>query len=458
MRKFVAHGSVLLGSRHVRAVGHLLTGTAATVVLSLLSITLAARALGPQNYGVLAIILSLGQACERLISFQSWQPLIRYGATLDPVADRQPLRALLKFGLLLDLGGSLGAWAIATLLAAASHVVLGIAWPMVALAGTYLASLMFNFNGFDTAVFRLFGAFRLSAHLQVVTALLRLAGSAIACMLGAGLWGFILVWAITQAFGPLLNLALALRILRRHGIGGIARAQLAGIADRFPGLWRFTWGANLSLTIWASAQQLDTLIVGWLADPVSAGLFHIAKRVSRIVQQVGSQVEAVIYPELSRMWAAGRRPEFLRLLLQTEGVLAGFGAACWLGAFLLGGWAIAVTAGPHFAGAGPLLTVQILAAALSISGAASRAGLLAMGRQPAVLRTVLAASCAFYLSVAPLIFWLGAMGANVAHVLFGATWLCGLTLSLRAGLRAQPADPLREKGAPVALATAVTVS
>ena len=84
---------------------------------------------------------------------------------------------------------------------------------------------------------------------------------------------------------------------------------------------------------------------------------------------------------------------------------------------------------------------------LTISGAASRAGLLAIGRQPAVLRTVLAACCMFYLSVAPLILWLGAMGANVAHVLFGMTWLAGLSLSLRAGLKRQADSSSRVHGA-----------
>lgn len=134
------------------------------------------------------------------------------------------------------------------------------------------------------------------------------------------------------------------------------------MTERFPDLWRFTWGANISLTIWASAQQLDTLIVGWLADPASAGMFHVAKRVNRVVQQVGSQVEAVVYPDLSRLWAAGQRTTFVRLVLQTEAILATFGAACFAAMFLLGGWAIRLTAGPRFAAAAPLLTVQIFAA------------------------------------------------------------------------------------------------
>jgi O-antigen/teichoic acid export membrane protein len=436
-------GRALSAVRHqrVRAVGHLLTGTSATVCLSLLSIALAARSLGPKEYGVLALILTLGQACERLLSFQSWQPLIRYGATLDPEAKRDDLRSLYKFGLMLDMMGSVGAWATASLLSIGAHFVFGISWAATGTALLYMVSLLFNMNGTATAIFRLTGHFRTIARLQVITAVARLAASALAFALGAGLTGFVIVWMATQILGTLLNILVGMRTLHWQGTARVLAASLTGMSSRFPDLWRFTWGANFSLTIWASAQQLDTLIVGWLADPASAGMFHIAKRVSRVVQQVGSQVEAVVYPDLSRMWAAGQRKKFRRLILQTEFVLASFGAACFVGALLLGDWAIEVTAGTRFAAAGPLLTVQIFAVALTISGAASRAALLAMGRQPAILRTVLAAASTFYGLVAPLIYLMGAMGANMAHVLFGTVWLVGLTLSLRQGLKEERPAP-----------------
>src|SRR5690348_11512404 len=111
----LARGFASLRNRRVRAVMHLLTGTSGTVVLSLLSITLAARALGPREYGILALILTLGQACERLLSFQSWQPLIRYGSTFDIESESDDLRSLFKFGLMLDFAGSAAAWLVSSL-------------------------------------------------------------------------------------------------------------------------------------------------------------------------------------------------------------------------------------------------------------------------------------------------------------------------------------------------------
>src|SRR3546814_8834235 len=83
--------------------------------------------------------------------------------------------------------------------------------------------------------------------------------------------------------------------------------------------------SDLSLTLRSSAQQLDTLLVGALADPASAGFYHIAKQVGRMAQQIGVHVQAVLYPDVARLWAAGAIQEFRRAILQVEVMLAAFG-------------------------------------------------------------------------------------------------------------------------------------
>ena len=424
-----------LSHRRVKAVGHLLTGTSVTLALTLVTIALTARLLSPALYGILAMILTLSQASERLLSFQSWQPLIRNGATIDLKEDQSSYFALLKFGWLLDIGGSIVAWAVASGLAVAAHFLFGMSPENMGYTLLFLTSLLFNFNGVATAIFRLTDQYRTIARLQMANALVRLIFIALAYVADAGLLTLIIIWTITQIIGSLSNFVCAMRLLPSPGFRRLLRTSVTGVNSRFPGLWRFALGSNLSLTLWSSAQQLDTLIVGWLADPASAGLFHIAKRISRIVQQIGAQVESVIYPDLSRLAAAGRRLAFVRVVIQTELLLAAFGACCFLTILIVGGPLMHLALGSQYAGAVPLLTVQILAVALTISGAASRAGLLALGDQRAVLRTVVACTLAFYCTVYPLISELGAMGANIAHLAFAAVWLGGLAVYLQRAIK-----------------------
>ncbi|HLZ79629.1 MAG TPA: hypothetical protein VKQ09_09835 [Sphingomonas sp.] len=50
--------------------------------------------------------ISFTRAIERLVSFQSWQPIIRFGAHLEDDEGAGELKPLLKFGFLLDIVGA----------------------------------------------------------------------------------------------------------------------------------------------------------------------------------------------------------------------------------------------------------------------------------------------------------------------------------------------------------------
>ena len=161
--------------RRAANVGHLLTGTFVTMAITLVSVALAARSLGPHDYGVLALILNSAQAIERLVSFQSWQPLIRYGAVLDGPEHRQDLLSLLKFGLLLDVAGAVAGWLLASALALIAQFFFDIDRATMILALMFACTLLFNLNGMPTAEFRLNDRFRIVATLQVLNAAIRLA-------------------------------------------------------------------------------------------------------------------------------------------------------------------------------------------------------------------------------------------------------------------------------------------
>ncbi len=416
-------------------IAHLLTGNFLGSLLGLVAFALAARALGLEAYGQLALVLAFTRVIERTVSFQSWQPIIRYGASLTDPEHRDDLRALLKFGLLLDISSALSAWIVAI------AVIYGAAWifrwsqETVHLLTMYSTVLLFQVSGMPTAVQRMAGHFRLLAYGQLANTLLRVALCWIGFMVGAGLTYFAVVWGATQVLGSATRMFLAMRTLRRQGVHGVLRAPMKGLTYRFPGIWNFAWSSNLSLTLRMSTQEVDTLLVGALADPSAAGLYHIAKRVGRFGQQVGVQAQAVLYPDVVRIWANGRIDELKRVVLHTELVLLAFGIAATLFLFVSIDPLIFWTAGPEFAGAANLALVQMVAVALVISGSAARAALLGMGRQNEVLRIVIVATIAFHVTAVLLIPAIGPMGGNIAHIVLGIIWVVGLGISFRQALK-----------------------
>lgn len=436
MRKFIQlwTGNVTL-RRRLADIVHLLTGNFTASLIGFAAFALTARAIGAEGYGILALIYAWTRAIERLTTFQSWQPLIKYAAGLDAKTQRGELAALYKFGLVLDGTGALAAFLLSAGFAWFAGSVIGLAPETRGLIVLYSTTLLFHINGMPTAVMRLAGQFRMLAYGQVAGAVFRFTCCLVAYVLGGGLFVFALIWMAVQIFSSLLLLAMASRELFRQGISDILVAPLRGITVRFPGLWNFAWSSYLSLTIRASAQEFDTLLVGALADPVSAGMFHIAKRIGRLAQQAGVQVQAVLYPDVARLWAKGAAEDFKRVIQQIELLLGALGLALvgffWLAAEPILRW----TAGPDFIAAAPLLLVQSIAIACSLAGIALRSALLAMGRQQSILYLMLVGTAGFYATALLLIPSIGAMGANFAHIALSLILLIGMLLTFRWALR-----------------------
>lgn len=421
--------------RRLKNVSQLLSGNAVTGLISIAAAALAARALGATDYGILAMIISFTRAIERLVTFQSWQPLIKYGAELDSPERLPDLRALLKFGLALDIAGAVLAWLLATLIALAGEHLFHWSDAISAVIVIYCLQLLFNINGTATAILRLYGRFSSVAYVPLLSSTVRLACCGIAFVEGAPIETFVLIWMGTNIMGWLTLLAVAFHELRRQGVRGVVRAPLKGMAGRFPGIWGFAWTTNLSFTIRSSAEEVDTLLVGSLADPTSAGLYHIAKRFGRLTQQLGVHVQAVLYPDVARLWAKGAVQAMMRAVLQVELLLAACGLLAIVMIFPVAEELLSWTAGPEFAAAAPLLITQMIAATLMMTGFGARSALLAMGRQRHILSTVIVAIGGFYATALLLIPTIGAVGANVGHIVLGLIWLVGLTYHLRRAVK-----------------------
>lgn len=434
-------GLILQGWReetilHTRLIniGHLLTGSLFGSIIGMIAFVVTARALGPTDYGVLALAYSYGRVIQLLVGFQSWQPLIKYGAELQEAGQHDDYRSLLKFGLLVDVAAAVTAFVLAVGLVLLFGPLFGVSKGAVLLVLIYSTTLIFQINGFPTAVMRLAGRFWLVAYGSQLNTILRLVLCLIGLLTSAGLMYFVIVWTVTQIFGALVFLTLAFVEIHRQGVHHLLSAPLSGISTRFKGLWAFTIGSNVELTIRSSAQ-FDTLIVGALAGPTAAGFYHIAKRLGRVVVQCGVQVQAVLYPDVARLWAKQDLASFRRTILQMEILLLSFGVAMVVGTWLCIEPVLRWTAGAEFIAVAPLATVQMIAVGMTLSGSAVRTALLAMGRQPAVLKIVLGATLVFHITALTAIPLIGAMGANVAHVSMSAVWLTALMLVYRKALK-----------------------
>ena len=248
----------------------------------------------------------------------------------------------------------------------------GIGEDTVELVVIYSTVLLFQINGLPTAILRLAGRFRLVAYGSIVGGIARLVLCSVGLLAGAGLLYFVVAWTVSQALGSARSAQPGSPGNPATGGARLLSAPLKGVTKRFKGLLSFTIGSNVELTVRSSASEFDTLLVGAFTDPAGAGLYHIAKRLGRVVLQIGVQVQAVLYPDVARLWAQGALGEFRRTVLQTEIMLAAFGFAMVAGTVLAVQPVLDWAVGAEFAAAGPLAMVQMVAVAITLSGSALR--------------------------------------------------------------------------------------
>src|SRR3546814_16715530 len=101
-------------------IGHLLSCNFLSSLVALVGVAIAARALGPAAYGIMTLIVSYTRLIERILRFESWQPLIKYAADLNKAAVRAAPRRLYAFGLALSVSATLTAALTSALLSVAS--------------------------------------------------------------------------------------------------------------------------------------------------------------------------------------------------------------------------------------------------------------------------------------------------------------------------------------------------
>lgn len=418
------------------SIAHLLSGSGANAVIMAVSTMIAARTLGPQAYGILALVLTIGRLSERLLRFESWQPLIKFAAEPDVERDPARMSELMLYGLLLDIGSALLSAGLTIVSGYVLAPVIHLSASDMPLVAIYAVAIALNIRGMPTAALRLNGQFRTLAYVQLLASLMRLGFATIALVLGLDLLAFVIIWTLAQVIDSTLFLVLGLRSLKQTDIPSPLRASVRGLGTKFPGFMGFAWSTNVSSTLRTLTQEADTLLVSAFAGSNAAGFYHIAKRIAKVAQQVGSMVQAVLYPDMAKMWARAQFAAFRKMVGRVQLALASVGVIILGTVWVFGDLLIKLAFGNDFADAYPLLMTQLIAVVLIMHSAPSRSALLAMHKPGFVLITAIISTILFFAVTLLSLPRFGAIGANYGHIAFAGFTAIAMDIAWWRGSRA----------------------
>ena len=424
----VANLRWLLGSRGVNA------------IVSIFYIAILTRSLGPEGFGLFALITGTAAATVTVISFQTWQIIVRYGTAHLHSGDGERLARLIKGTLALDIAGAL----IGVALAAAAALALGPAfgWSAEVQRDTFLFTCvtLLAMRSTPIGILRLHDRFAAAAFADTAMPFVRLAGALAVLAAGPSVRGYLIAWAAAELASALAFWVFALRAARgtpwRAG-----RLSLRALREDNPGIVHFAAITNSAQTLTLATRQAPVLLVGLFATPAAAGGYRLAHQLGRALAKGAQMFARALFPEMMRIRAAdGDAADFGPMIARIVRTAAIGGGALLLVMLVAGRELLGLVAGPEFAAAYPLLLLLGAAAIVDFVGVAFEPALVASGQAGRSLRVQLLAATALVGLMVLLIPAWGALGAAAAVLAGSILTFALMAFAVRRILR-RPASP-----------------
>jgi O-antigen/teichoic acid export membrane protein len=378
---------------------------------------LIARTLGPEQFGVFALVMAIVSFAYVLAQRGVPATVRRYAAELDGRGQRELAGAVAGRGLRIGVVNALAA----TLLLSIATAPLSAFFHEPALRLYLLLGAMRLVPMIAVGVLRsLLGGLQQYSYLlrvRLVTSPLWLVGCALALWVGAGITGVLVVSLVIEVIN---SLASGWRAQREVGIrwSGRLPEELLGRIVRYN--WALAVLVLLNVIIW---ERSELLFLGRFSGTVQVSYYAIPFALTgRVGSLVPGAIVGVLLPSLTYAYGGGDHTRLNAAFGEALRYLAILTLPmCFLG-IPLAPVIIGVLYGPGFSPAVVVLQILLLSIVFGVLGQATQSALLGAEAQGRLLKTgLLAAALSIGLDLALIPRW-GAIGAAVANTTVQAVW------------------------------------
>ncbi|MCC5644392.1 oligosaccharide flippase family protein [Nostoc sp. CHAB 5824] len=402
-------------SRIMKNATWLLGGRVITGLSSLVYLSIVTRKLGVTGFGTLVLIQTYIQIVIDLTTFQSSQAVIRYGTICLEQKNKLALQQLLKFTTLLDLLGVVIGLAIAVIIAPYIGSYMG--WNQATIVQVQWCSLIILFTSVATprGLLQLCDRFDLLALQITVPTFISMFAAFVAAIVNAPLWGYLLVWFLSQASGGLLLFFVGWREAWKRGMLKNMNWSAINLSYHHRGLLKFCIVSNFDSSLPTIMRQASPLAVGIFTTPAAAGLFQVSYELSTPLKDLAQILTQSVYPELARLDVQEKWRLFMVLLLKSSAIAAGIGVAILIVILCLGQFVLKYAFGEAFISAYGILLLLVAAEIFTMGNCALEPAFYAIGKPSFPLRVNAIAILGVYL---PLLLILtpsfGIVGTGIA--------------------------------------------
>ncbi|MEP0391108.1 MAG: oligosaccharide flippase family protein [Erythrobacter sp.] len=356
------------------------------------------RSLGVEGLGAYATILAFGLMIEALAGMQAWQAVVALADNEQDLAD--------TFAAALLINGGLAALGVVFGCAIAFIIKLEGGWAVYA----HLSTLLIRLPDPALGVLRWHNKFGFIAVVRSTIALASMAVVTALWWIDASLEVYIISAGILYGIS---SIALNIEAVHSCTPKWPRKASIRRVLS-------FSLPAGGSGAVGTLRARGVVLLLDAFAGSAAVGLYTVADRIASVMQLFYRAAFEAIFAELSKF---DRRSG---IILRFSAGLFVLSIAAWISAELLGGWVVAIIAGPEFKLAAEVLVWLVIVAGVNLVTMGARAWVvLKLGPQTMLIANLISLLA---MVIAPwLIIRSGAIGAATVLLLFEAIWIIAIT-------------------------------
>ncbi|MGH7767492.1 MAG: lipopolysaccharide biosynthesis protein [Candidatus Binatia bacterium] len=303
--------SAIAARRFVRNVGVLTLANFAGAALSAVQGILVARWLGPELYGVTALVMMYPSLVYAFFDVRSVSASVKYLNEYHARGERDRAVAMCQVGYSVDLAVACLTFLVLVLTArwAARNFVHdpAVAGLMVLYGTAFLPRALIATSN---AILIALGRFPLIASIEITTNLLRVVLVIGLVLAGWQVAGVIWANAVAAAVTGLLYGTLAWIFIRRSWGASILQGRLKALKGRRREIFSFLAYNDLTVLVGMIPRQLDVLLLGYFRNPMEVGYYKLAKSIANVSGYLLGPLKSVTYGELTRLWGLGQKRAF----------------------------------------------------------------------------------------------------------------------------------------------------
>jgi O-antigen/teichoic acid export membrane protein len=386
--------------------------------IGLASLTFTARALSPDDFGLLMLVQVYILVISQLISFRTWQPLIKYGSDALANGNKGEFSAALRTAFIVDITTAVVGFFIAW--GGSFPIGYLLSWEQATyeLVAVYCFVILFNVSGHGTAILRIFDRFDLVATHQFTFQLIRFIAIVICWQQGFGLLAFVNAWVLSEVLSYLLLIVLGWIELRKRNIGLFDQGKF----NNFKSFLEFLVSNNLDSSIRMISRQLDVLLVGLFLGQAQAGIYRLAIQLSGFATRFTDPLYNILLPEFSKLVSAQNYSALSSLMKRVTFLAAALFVLGYLLISLFGEPVIGLLFGESYRGVFNVLLIYLLAIGLATVFITIVPFLHAHGMARTCLKAQTYSTVLYCLALVPLVYFGGLYGAAIAYVLYHIFW------------------------------------